>query len=193
VNHTTFHTLSFLHAPGDVMTPRPATEAVVDRAVEVIDGRAVRVADVGTGSGAIAVTLALLAPRATIWATDTSAAAVALARANADRHGVADRVHIVVGDLLGPIEGVFDLLVANLPYLPERLRTASQYADLAGEPSAAVFAAGDGLDPYRRLLAQSRERLAPGGILVLQFRGVVYEAAAPELDLLGAELGRLAA
>jgi release factor glutamine methyltransferase len=193
VNHATFHNLSFLHAPGDVMTPRPATEAVVDRAVELIDGRAARVADVGTGSGAIAVTLALLAPKATIWATDTSAAAVALARANADRHGVGDRVHIVAGDLLGPIEGALDLVVANLPYLPERLRTASEYADLAGEPSAALFAAGDGLDPYRRLLPQSRERLTPGGMLVLQFRGVVYEATAPELDLLAGELGRLAA
>jgi release factor glutamine methyltransferase len=88
-----FCELPLLTAPGRVMTPRRATEQLVAAAAERIDGRAARVADVGTGSGAIAVTLARLAPGAEIWASDVSAAAVFLARANARRFGVADRVH----------------------------------------------------------------------------------------------------
>jgi hypothetical protein len=95
-----FHGLELLTAPGEVMTPRPTTEALVDRALELVGNARVRVADVGTGSGAIAVALAARAPRAEIWATDTSPAAVALARANAERHGVADRV-----EFPGPVYG----------------------------------------------------------------------------------------
>src|SRR5919204_5712580 len=110
MSEATFDNISFLRAPGRVMGPRPATEALVDRALAHIDGRAVRVADVGTGSGAIAVTLALLAPAAEIWATDSSRAAVELARENARRHGVGNRVRIVEGDLLEPLEGTFDVI-----------------------------------------------------------------------------------
>src|SRR5207344_3155072 len=109
----TFHTVSFLTRPGEVMTPRHATEALVDRALERIGDDPAHVADVGTGSGAIAVTLALLAPRAVIWATDMSRAAVELAQANAERLGVADRVNVVRGDLLDPIPPPLDLVVAN--------------------------------------------------------------------------------
>lgn len=185
---TSFHKLTFLAAPGRVMAPRPATEALVDRALELIGDRPARVADVGTGSGAIAVTLALLAPRAEIWATDLSEGAVELARANACLHGVQGRVRILHGDLLDPIRGRFDLIAANLPYLPDRLRHAAAYADLGCEPPEAVFAAGDGLDPYRRLLDTSPSRLAPGGVLLVQFRGDAFEASAEELDLLASRL-----
>jgi release factor glutamine methyltransferase len=193
LTQSVFHNVSFLGAPGRVMSPRPATEALVDRALELIRGRPARVVDVGTGSGAIAVTLALLAPEAEIWATDVSPSAVELARANARRHGVHERVRILEGDLLGPIEGAFDLVAANLPYLPDRLRGSPLYRDLGVEPSEAVFAPGDGLGPYRRLLAAGRERLAPDGVLVLQFRGALWEAGAPALEELGTELARLAA
>src|SRR6476620_8230406 len=99
----TFHGLKFRTAPGRVFTPRPATEALVDAALKLIDGREVRVADVGTGSGVIGISIAVAAPHAEVWATDISEAAVELARENADRHGVADRVHVLQGNLLEPL------------------------------------------------------------------------------------------
>jgi release factor glutamine methyltransferase len=176
-----FGGLTLATAPGRVMSPRPATEALVERAVELAGEAALRVADVGTGSGAIAVALATRAPRAEIWATDTSAAAVWLARLNAARLGVAGRVHILHGNLLEPVPGELDLVLANLPYLPE---AEAADPDLAGEPPEAVVAPGDGLGPYRRLLAQCETRLAPGGIVVIQFRRRVLEARRDRLDLL---------
>jgi release factor glutamine methyltransferase len=193
VTETTFYNVSFLAAPGQVMVPRPATEALVDRALERIAGGPARVADVGTGSGAIAITLALLSPEAHVWATDTSRSAVELARANARRHAVHGRVTIVEGELLDPVEGEFDVIAANLPYLPSGASGETRYPDLRCEPFEAVFAPGDGLDPYRRLLAQSRERLVPSGVLVLQFRGLIYEAGPDELDELAGMLDRRAA
>lgn len=173
-----FRGFSFLTAPGRVMTPRPATEALVDRALELVGERPLRVADVGTGSGAIAVALALGAPRAHIWATDTSEAAVWLARVNAARLGVGQRVHILRGDLLEPVPGQLDLVLANLPYLPE---SEADDPDIQGEPREAVIAPGDGLEPYRRLLAQCETRLAEEGVVVIQFRRRVVELRRREL------------
>src|SRR5215212_9175508 len=95
---TAFAGLVLLALPGRVMVPRPASEQLVEEAARRLGNRRARVADVGTGSGAIAVTLALRAPAAELWASDVDAAAVELTRANAARHGVADRVHAVVGD-----------------------------------------------------------------------------------------------
>ena len=90
---TTFYDLDLLTSPGRVFIPRAATEHLVDAALERIDGKPVRVADVGTGTGAVAVALAVNRPEIEVWATDTSEAAVELARANAERHGVGSRVH----------------------------------------------------------------------------------------------------
>jgi release factor glutamine methyltransferase len=177
-----FHGVSLLTAPGRVMTPRPATEALVDRVLELIGDAPARVADVGTGSGAIAVTLALLAPRARIWATDTSAAAVELASANVERLGLASRVVVREGDLLEPCPGRLDVVAANLPYLPAR--EAAAHPELDGEPLAAVYATGDGLGPLRRLFGQACEQLRDDGTLVYQYRGGVYEARRDELPLL---------
>lgn len=177
-----FHGLDLLTAPGRVMTPRPATERLVDRALERIGDRSVRVADVGTGSGAIAVALGLLAPNAEIWATDTCVAAVELAAANAVRFGVDGRVHIVEGDLLEPIPDELDLVVANLPYLPAR--EACRHPELEGEPLAALYAPGDGLGPLSRLFVQAQDRLLPAGAVVYQYRGEVFEAERAELPLL---------
>jgi release factor glutamine methyltransferase len=145
-----------------------------------------RVADVGTGSGAIAVALAAAAPDAEFWATDTSPEAVALARANVLRHGLSDRIHVRRGDLLEPVPGTLDLVLANLPYLPVAERAC--HLDIACEPDTAVFAAGDGLGPYRRLLAQCAGRLAPDGAVLLQLRGDVLAATRAELPLLRAGL-----
>jgi release factor glutamine methyltransferase len=179
-NETIFHGLRFATAPGRVFTPRPTTEGLVDEALTHLDGKQLRVADVGTGAGVVAVALAALAPRIEVWATDISAAAVELARENAERHGVTERVTVVEGNLLDPLEGPFDLIVANLPYLPDRLHRA-EYDD---EPEEAVYAPGDGLVYYRRLLDACREGklVTPGGRVVLQFHRDVLAADCWQLE-----------
>ena len=183
-----FAGLELLTAPGRVMTPRPATEQLVERSLARLRILPARVADVGSGSGAIAVALALRAPRAEIWAVDVSPDAVELTRTNVALYGVADRVRVVQGDLLDSIPGDLDLIVANLPYLPASRHGERRYADLRAEPVAAVFAPGDGLGPYRRLLRASDERLAQQGGIVLQYRGAVFEASRVELPGLLIEL-----
>ena len=185
MGQTSFFGVPLETAPGEVMTPRPATEQLVAAAAARIQGRA-RVADIGTGSGAIAIALALAAPAAEIWATDVNPAAVLLARTNARRLGVDDRVRAVRGDLLEPVPGKLDLIVANLPYLPREER--GRYADLLAEPDDAVFAAGDGLGPYRRLLADARRKLAHGGAAVIHLHRRVLVAERDELPELEAIL-----
>jgi release factor glutamine methyltransferase len=182
---TTFNGLTLETAPGRVMTPRRASERLVAAACARIAG-AVRVADVGTGSGAIAVAIAHLRPRAEVWATDIDERAVALARANVARLDLADRVFVRLGDLLEPVPGPVNVIVANLPYLAAR--AAADYPDLLREPFDAVFSSGDGLDLYRRLVAAARTKLAPDGTLLLQLQGQVVVADAAELPTLAAEL-----
>lgn len=164
---TTFADLPFAIAPGRVFVPRPATEVLVQRALEWIGDEPKRAADVGTGSGAIGVTLAVRKPAIEVWATDVSPEAVELTRRNAERLGVADRVHALEGDLLNPVPVPVDIVVANLPYLPDSLHDP-RYDD---EPPQAVYAPGDGLDPYRRLLNACREGklVIPGGVVLIQF------------------------
>ena len=182
---TTFWNLPLETAPGRVFTPRAATEALVHAALDRIDGVPMRIADVGTGSGAIAVALAASKPNVEVWATDTNEEAVELAQANARRLGVADRVHVLHGNLLDPLPEPVDLVVANLPYLPESERD-SRYD---GEPDDAIYAPGDGLEPYRRLLDACREgRLLTGGRIILQYRGQPYAADCWQLEDLRAEL-----
>lgn len=184
---TTFHDLPFETAPGLVFSPRPATERLVDSALRLIPpDEAARVADVGTGSGAIAVSLAVARRHAEFWATDTNPAAVELARRNAERHGVADRVHVVEGDLLEQVPMPVDVVVANLPYLPDSLHE-SRYDN---EPQDAIYAPGDGLDPYRRLLNACREGrlVTPGGRVVIQFHREPLAANCWELEDLRSRL-----
>jgi release factor glutamine methyltransferase len=121
-----------------------------------------------------------------VWATDTSEAAVELARENAERHGVAVRVHVLHGDLLDPIPFPVDVVVANLPYLPE-WQHDPRYAD---EPPEAIYAPGDGLDPYRRLLNACREGrlVTPGGRVVIQYHREPLAANCWQLEDLRAEL-----
>jgi release factor glutamine methyltransferase len=182
---TTFCDLQLEAAPGRVFTPRPATQALVQAALQRIDGVPMRIADVGTGSGAIAVALAVNKPDVEIWATDTNADAVELAQSNAEKLGVADRVHVLQGDLLEPLPAPVDLIVANLPYLPES-KHDTRYDD---EPDDAVYAPGDGLDTYRRLLDACRDgKLKTGGSVLLQYDGRPYEADCWQLEDLRSEL-----
>ena len=186
MQEVTFSGLSLDASPGLVMTPRPATEQLVAAAVDFVGSGPALVVDVGTGSGAIAVAIAEAAPAARVYATDTSPHAVELARANVRRHGMGDRVTVRQGDLLDPVPGGIDLVVANLPYLPAG--DASLYPDLAGEPVSAVFATGDGLDPYRRLLSACAERLDDDGAVIIQLHRQVLEATVADLQALHDEL-----
>jgi release factor glutamine methyltransferase len=163
--------LEFVVGP-EVLIPRPETELLV-RFVEarVTDDASTRIADIGTGSGCIAVTLAHRMPRAQVYGTDVSAAALVLASENARRHGVS--VVWLNGDLTAPLRSLdlrdgFAAIVANPPYIPD--------ADLAGlqpevrlfEPWLALAGGTEGLDYHRRLLEDARPYLRPGGWLVLE-------------------------
>jgi release factor glutamine methyltransferase len=178
---TTFYGLQLNTRPGAVMSPRVATEQLVDAALREIGSRPLRVADVGTGSGAIAVALAQSAPQIEVWASDASPQAVALAGENARRHGVCGRINLVHGDMLEDIPEDLDLIVANLPYLPP----AGAYE---GEPREAVFSTGDGLDHYRRLLVAAERHLTPDGLLLIQLHREALGARRDDLALLGARL-----
>jgi release factor glutamine methyltransferase len=181
----TFHGLTFLTDPGRVFTPRATTEELVDAALARVGTGPARVADVGTGSGVIAITLALRAPLVEVWASDTCAKALAVASVNATRLGA--QVHLVHGDLLDGLPRGLDLIVANLPYLEPGTPGYEE------EPPSAVFSSGDGLDHYRRLLAGAADHLAEDGGIVIQFRGEVLEAERSELPWLRARLESLAA
>jgi len=182
---TRFHGLTFVTDPGRVFSPRATTERLVDAALARLGTAPARVADVGTGSGAVAITLALRAPAVEVWASDTCGSALRLASLNAERLGA--QVHLVNGDLLDGLPRDLDLIVANLPYLPPQ---AGGYDD---EPPAAVFSTGDGLDHYRRLLAGAADHLNERGGVVIQFDGDVLEAERSELPWLGARLESLVA
>jgi release factor glutamine methyltransferase len=186
-----FNGLALVTAPGWVMTPRAASEHLVATARTRLAGRPARVADVGTGSGAIAIAIAIACPKVEVWATDISRSAVALARANVRRHRLEDRVFVGHGDLLTLVPGPVDVIVANLPYVAAS--TAAQHPDLVSEPAAAVFAPGDGLEPYRRLVDAAAIQLADGGALLLQLDRRVVAASRAELPKLRAALGNTVA
>ncbi len=153
-----------------VLVPRPETELLVERGLAALQGvPRPRILDVGTGSGAVAVALAVERPDATVVATDVSAEALALARENAETHGAELSLH--EGDLLAALpEGTppFDLVVANLPYIDEAER-ASLPPEVQREPAVALFAAEAGLATIRRLVSDAPARaLSPGGWLMLE-------------------------
>ncbi|WP_334110296.1 peptide chain release factor N(5)-glutamine methyltransferase [Thermodesulfitimonas autotrophica] len=155
-----------------VLIPRPETELLVETALALLRGVAAPlVADVGTGCGAIAVSLAVSLPAARIFATDVSPAALAVARENAVRQGVAGRIAFFVGDLLEPLlpagEPVLDLVAANLPYIP----TGAMHSlprEVRREPAVALDGGADGLTLYGRLVPQAGRLLKPGGYLLME-------------------------
>ncbi len=156
----------------DVLIPRPETEHLVEEVLgRMPHGEPVRIVDVGTGSGAIAIALAVHLPRAEITAVDLSPGALAVAGANAREHGVGGRIRFLLSDLLEAVlgdGGGFDAVVSNPPYIPEpeRARLHPEVRDY--EPATALFAGLDGLDLYRRLIPQALAALRPGGLLALE-------------------------
>jgi release factor glutamine methyltransferase len=161
-----FHGRSFAVSPA-VLIPRPETELVVAAALDLLPpDAATRIVDVGTGSGCIAVTLALERPSATLVATDISAAALAVARGNAAALGA--RVEFVQTDLLAAAPGRFDLIVSNPPYIADGDWTGLQREVRDYEPRTALLAGPTGAEVYTRLIPQAHAALSPGGWLVLE-------------------------
>ncbi|MBU0667639.1 peptide chain release factor N(5)-glutamine methyltransferase [Patescibacteria group bacterium] len=150
-----FYGLDFL-VNDSVLIPRPETELLVDKVMEFCkeESGGVRILDIGTGSGAIAVALAKNLPRARVIACDISAEALEVAKENAQMHGVADRTSFVKSDLLANVEGDFDVVVANLPYIGEKSNNFVSKETLNYEPHVALFGGDDGLDLYRKLFVQ---------------------------------------
>jgi release factor glutamine methyltransferase len=170
-----------------VLIPRPETEHLVEKVIEIAGGlekqriAKQRIADVGTGSGAIAVALARKLPATRIQATEISAAALAIAQGNAEQNGVANRVAFHKGDLLKPVAGkLFDFVVSNPPYVPERDRDSLSVEVRDYEPAQALFAGVDGLAVYRRLIPAAFNALFHDRYLVLEI-GFGQQAAVGEL------------
>jgi release factor glutamine methyltransferase len=169
-----------------VLVPRPESEHVVEAVLDEVRSRLadgvpeVRVCDVGTGSGALAVTLAAECERARVYASDISGEALRVARKNAADHGLGERLTFVRGDLGEPLvaHGPFDCIVANLPYVPSE-RVPQQPDPVGFEPLVALDGGADGLALYRRLIAQLPRLAAPRA-------SVWFEAAPATIDPLSA-------
>jgi len=157
----------------DVLIPRPETTLLVEEVAQAIGAqRRSLVADVGTGSGCIAIAVAKTCPHATLWATDISWPALVVARRNALQHDVGKQVTFVQADLLGPFpaseEGIFDAIVSNPPYIPEGEMEGLQPEVSRYEPRLALAAGADGMTYYRRLLSAAAVLLKPAGCLIVE-------------------------
>ena len=164
-----FYGLSFRVTPA-VLIPRPETEGVVDQtALELENEQAPRIADIGCGSGCIAIALAQTLEDAELVAIDRSKAALAIARENALRHGVAARVELVESNLLEPVaDADLDAVVSNPPYIPDEELAGLEPEVTEHEPRDALSGGADGLDVIRRLVPQAHRALRPGGVLVME-------------------------
>lgn len=169
IGHWEFFGLDFEVSPA-VLIPRPETELLVEQALKWLSlrgGRA-RCADVGAGSGCIAVSLAKNQPGLRILATDISRAALSVAQRNASRHAVARQITFLQSSLLSAAAGPFDLVCANLPYIPRQALAGLAVADY--EPLSALDGGADGLEAIRALLEDARRWLAPGGLMLLEMQ-----------------------
>lgn len=154
----------------DVLIPRPETEHLIEKALEVAARfQKPRIIDIGTGSGAIAIALAHKLSGSQVTSIDISESALALARENAERNGVANGIRFLQGDLLAPVANEqFDVVVSNPPYVPITDRDTLDVEVRDHEPALALFAGDDGLDIYRRLIPAAQASLVPGGFIALE-------------------------
>jgi release factor glutamine methyltransferase len=166
-----FWGLDFLITPA-VLIPRPETELIVEATAEIVQstmsGQPVRMADIGTGSGNIAVSVAHQLPNCTFVATDVSQPALDVARQNALRHGVADRIEFVCTSYLDGVDGPFDLITANPPYVRD-IDKRGLSADVLQEPHVALFGGSTGLDHVEAVLSAAVRMLRSDGWLVMEF------------------------
>jgi release factor glutamine methyltransferase len=192
-----FWNLEFEVTP-DVLIPRPETEHVIEVALDrfalrelraghkqTFSGEGLQIADIGTGSGCIAVALAKELPGARIYATDISSAALAVARRNAARHSVSDQIHFVESNLLDDASHLslfFDLIVSNPPYIGRREAATLMREVRDHEPEVALYGGEEGYELYAELMAQAGAKLKPGGILVLELGHNSLPAVQPLLD-----------
>lgn len=192
VGRREFYSLSFRVSPA-VLVPRPETELLVIAILDLAKAAgndSPDIVDVGTGSGAIAISAAKYLPKARVAAVDVSAGALALARENAAEHGVAARIEFVEGDLLAPLppDRQFDLIASNPPYV-----SATEWDSLPDdvrkyEPRQALVAGPNGTEVIERLIPQAAERLRPGGHLLIELSPMIHPAvcrllaAEPRLD-----------
>lgn len=187
----------------DVLIPRPETEHVIEVALDRLALREVRagrprttsgegflIADIGTGSGCLAIALAKELPEATFYATDSSAGALLVARRNALRHGVAERIHFVECNLLEGLESLvtshqspsFHLIVSNPPYVGRRETETLSIEVRKHEPESALYGGEEGYELYADLISQAVRNLKPGGILVLELGHNSLLAVRPLLE-----------
>lgn len=172
-----FYGLDFALGP-DTLEPRPDTELLVETALAAVrsgrlpgvspDGTGLRLIDIGTGTGAIAVTLLAKLPAARGLATDLAASAVAVARDNAGRHGVNDRLDLATGDVWQPVTGRFGLVVSNPPYIASDVIAGLDREVRLHDPHLALDGGADGLDVYRAILTGLHDHLLPGGLLAVE-------------------------
>ena len=180
--HQEFWGMDLIVSPA-VLIPRPETEHLIETALEFSRASAheqthpkrLRIVDVGTGSGCIALALAKELPEAEIHATDISPAALEIARANAARLQMEQRVNFHETDLLDGLNGAFDLVVSNAPYVGESESDSVQLEVRKFEPITAVFAGPNGTEVIERLVPEARAKLAPGGWLVMEISGTIAE------------------
>ncbi len=164
--HREFYGLDF-NVDDNVLIPRPESELLVEKALELAGNRTIStIADIGTGCGAIAISLAVNLPDVTVCATDISPAALLVARANCDRHGAAGRVVLLQGNLLEPLKKPVDLIVANLPYVREA--DIPRTGPVSYEPVLALNGGKDGLDIIRVICHQAGKKLDKAGSLLLE-------------------------
>ena len=199
LNYREFYGVNLL-VNQDVLIPRPETETMVEHALFMalmgMESRELVIADVGTGTGAIAVNLAIHLPAARIYASDAYDGTLDVAAYNVRMHNVADRVTLLKGDLLEPLPEPVDVIVANLPYLPtDRIPTLQP--EIQWEPVAALDGGADGLDHIRRLLSQAAashgvegNRLKSHGVILLEMdpeqmseAQLLASAAFPEAEI----------
>jgi release factor glutamine methyltransferase len=180
VGHKEFMALSFEVTP-DVLVPNPDTEVLVQRAVAIAreKGRALRVADVGTGSGCIAIAIAHYAQEVEVWAGDTSSGALAVAERNVAAHGLTGRVHLALGDLLDPLQGSFDLICANLPYIAAATRLP---VEVTAQPRAALVGGEHGAELIARLLDAAPTRLSTGGRVLAELDPLILASVQAAAD-----------
>ena len=166
-----FYGLNF-HVTPAVLIPRPETEHLVEAVLKLLpSNQPLKIVDVGTGSGAIAIALAVHLPHAAITALDISPDALAVAARNARENNVADRIRFLPSDLLSAVLSggeAFDAIVSNPPYIPETDRRSLHPQVRDHEPATALFAGETGLDIYRRLVPQAHNALKPDGLLALE-------------------------
>ncbi len=190
--HQEFWGMDFIVSPA-VLIPRPETEHVIETVVELASvervggqeypAHTIRIVDVGTGSGCIALSLAKELPQAQIHATDISSAALEIARANAARHQLEARVQFHQTDLLADLKrGLFDFIVSNPPYVGESEEDQVQMEVRKFEPRTAVFAGHTGMEIIARLVPEAQALLRPGGWLVLEISGTIAHRVLKTLD-----------